>query len=106
MAWARTNLSEARPPEVRAQSNLLHRRAKTGAAAASVPRIVDDVLRKPGQALDSELRATMERRFGRDFSAVRVHTDDMAARSAQAVDAQAYTVSPHIVFGRYDPVSG
>jgi hypothetical protein len=109
MAWARTNLTDARPVEIGAQSNLLQRRqTKTGAAAASVPPIVDDVLRKPGQALDSELRATMERRFDRDFSAVRVHTDDMAARSAQAVDAQAYTVAPHIVFGRggYDPSSG
>jgi uncharacterized protein DUF4157 len=75
MAWARTNVTEARGAETGAQSDLLQRRqAKTGAAAASVPSVVDHVLRKPGQALDSEFRATMERRFDRDFSAVRVHT--------------------------------
>jgi hypothetical protein len=68
-------VSEARPGEIGAQSNLLQRRqAKTGAAAGSAPPIVDDVLRRPGQALDSEFRATMERRFDCDFSIVRVHT--------------------------------
>lgn len=72
-----------------------------------VPPIVHDVLRRPGQPLEPQLRTTMERRFERDFSGVRVHADDMAARSAQAVDAQAYTVAPHIVFGagRYEPSS-
>jgi hypothetical protein len=34
-----------------------------------------------------------------DFSKVRIHTDEPAAASAQAVDALAYTVDRHIVFG-------
>lgn len=41
----------------------------------------------------------MEGRFGADLSAVRVHTDDEAARAARALDAHAYTIGNHIVFG-------
>jgi hypothetical protein len=49
----------------------------------------------------------MEARFGHDFSGVRVHTDALAARSAGAVSAHAYTVGSHVVFasGRYAPTS-
>jgi len=42
----------------------------------------------------------MGRRFGRDFSGVRVHADARAEASADAVGARAYTVGHHIVFGR------
>ena len=49
----------------------------------------------------------MEPRFGHDFSRVRVHTDQAASRSAEALAAQAYTVGSDIVFGagRYAPAS-
>jgi hypothetical protein len=66
---------------------------------AEAPAIVDEVLHRPGQPLDRESRAYFEPRFGRDFSAVRVHSDDIAARSAKAVGARAYTVGSAIVFG-------
>ena len=53
--------------------------------------------------------ASWNRRFGpgSDFSAVRVHDDSAAAASAREVDAQAYTVGQHIVFGdgAYQPHS-
>jgi hypothetical protein len=47
----------------------------------------------------------MESRFGKDFSRVRVHADAQAAKSAQEVNALAYTVGHDIVFGagRYSP---
>jgi hypothetical protein len=47
----------------------------------------------------------MERRFGYDFSQVRVHADAQAAASAHAVDASAFTVGTGVVFGagRYAP---
>ena len=47
----------------------------------------------------------MEPRFKQDFSAVRVHTDTTAARSAQTMDAAAYAAGDNIVFGtgRYMP---
>ena len=66
--------------------------------AASVPPIVHDVLRSPGQPLDAASRAFMEARFDHDFSDVRVHAGAEAARSADAIDAHAYTVGHDIVF--------
>jgi hypothetical protein len=73
----------------------------------TAPPVVNQVLNSPGRALDSPTRSFMEPRFGRDFSGVRVHTDSRAAESARAVDAHAYTVGQHIVFGhgKYDPDS-
>ncbi len=64
-------------------------------------------LKSPGQALDSGTRATMESRFGADFSQVRVHTDANAAAAARSVGALAYTSGQQIVFGagRYAPAT-
>jgi outer membrane protein OmpA-like peptidoglycan-associated protein len=72
-----------------------------------VPPIVHEVLRSPGQPLDAETRAFTEPHFGCDFSSVRVHTDTLAAESARAVNARAFTVGNHIVFGNglYNPSS-
>lgn len=65
----------------------------------SVPPIVHEVLRSPGQPLDPATRTFMEPRFGHDFSKVRVYADNSAAKSARALHALAYTVAPNIVFG-------
>ncbi len=75
-------------------------RKSTPSQAASVqaPAIVHDVLRSPGQPLDSATRAFFEPRFGRSLSHIRVHTDAEAAASARAIGARAYTRGPHIVF--------
>jgi hypothetical protein len=47
----------------------------------------------------------MASRFAHDFGQVRVHSDPASAASARALDADAYTVGPHVVFadGRYAP---
>lgn len=68
---------------------------------------VTNVLKSPGRPLDASTRAIMEPRFGYDFSRVRVHTDAQAAMSAQAVQANAYTAGPNMVFGagQYAPHS-
>jgi hypothetical protein len=76
----------------------LHRQV-TGAGPVAAPMIVRDVLSSPSQPLDQSTRAFMELRFGHDFSKVRVHTGERAAESVRAVNAHAYTVGPHIVFG-------
>jgi hypothetical protein len=68
-------------------------------AESSVPPIVHEVLRSPGQSLDLSARAFMEPRFGHDFGRVRVHADAKAAGSARAVNALAYTVGRDVVFG-------
>jgi outer membrane protein OmpA-like peptidoglycan-associated protein len=83
----------------------ISRRASAPSAPAHVPRIIGDVLRSPGQPLDSSTRSFMEPRFGRDFSGVRVHTDARAAESAAAVQARAYTVGHNIVFGGKESAS-
>jgi len=83
----------------------LQRQSVHGVEPDAVPPIVYDVLRSPGRPLDEETRAFFEPRFGHDFSRVRLHTDAKAAQSALSVNALAYTVGPHVVFGaaRHEP---
>lgn len=69
-------------------------------AGTAAPPIVHEVLRSPGQPLDTAARAFMEPRFGHDFSQVRIHTNAQAAESAAAVNAVAYTVGHDVVFSR------
>lgn len=73
--------------------------------AGTAPPIVDHALSAPGEPLAPAVRQSMETRFGHDFSGVRVHADRTAEHSVQAVNALAYTVGPHVVFGagRYAP---
>lgn len=71
----------------------------TAAGDADAPPMVHEVIQSAGQPLSSDIRAEMESRFGRSFSDVRVHADARAAASAAAVDAHAYTVGRHMVFG-------
>ena len=70
-----------------------------GQEEGEVPPIVADVLRSPGQPLDTATRSFMERRFGQDFSLVQVYTNAQASASAKALNARAYTVGQRIVFG-------
>ncbi len=73
----------------------------------TAPPVVHEVLRSSGVPLDADTEAAMGRRFGEDFSRIRVHADDRAARSAAAVGARAYTVGSNVVFGagEYQPRS-
>lgn len=64
-----------------------------------VSHTVDEVLRAPSRGLGAEQREFFAQGFGTDFSSVRVHSDAQAAASARALDAQAYAVGQHIVFG-------
>lgn len=61
--------------------------------------MLHEVLGSPGQPLEPSTRSSMQARLGHDFSHVRVHTDERAAASAWAVDALAFTVGRHVVFG-------
>src|SRR5688572_27604395 len=71
---------------------------------AHAPAVVEHALRMPGRPLDPEQRAWFEPRLGRSLEAVRVHTDALAAESAHAVQARAYTVGSDVVFasGQFD----
>lgn len=63
------------------------------------PPIVHRVLQTPGTPLGPIA--------GPDFSHVRVHTDEQAAASARAINADAYAAGPHIAFdsGKFSPLS-
>lgn len=68
-----------------------HTRLDTTAAAHAAAR--------GGAPLSHEARAFFEPRFQRDFSQVRIHSDAAAADAARSVQARAYTLGTHIVFG-------
>jgi hypothetical protein len=90
------------------EGSQLQRKAVVAPIAREVteaPRLVHQVLDRPGQALDAAARSFFEPRFGYDFSKIRVHADDQATTSAEAMGALAYTVGHHIVVdrGRYAP---
>ena len=80
-------------------------REALGSTQPAIPDSVHATLRGVGQPLPDTTRRFMQQRLGQDFSGVRVHADAAAAASAHAVDAAAYTVGSHVVFGagRYAP---
>ncbi len=53
----------------------------------------------PGRPLPDSERSFFEPRLGQDFSQVRVHADNQAAKAAQSVNALAYTKGRDVVFG-------
>lgn len=87
------------------------------AGNASVSRLLEDdqapdkvkavVGQGGGERLDAGVAQAMGERMGQDFSDVRIHSGGAASESAQAVNAQAYTVGNDVVFraGQYDPSS-
>lgn len=62
-------------------------------------------LSSAGQPLPNETRNFYEPRFGYDFGNVKIHTGTVAAKSAQSINALAYTSGSNIVFndGQYAP---
>ncbi len=100
-------VAEREEEEELLQTKVMDRRRAAGDVAAQpgVPSCVHDTLGSPGAHLDPSTRQFMEPRFGHDFSRVRVHTDALAAKSARAVNALAYTVGKDVVFdtGAYAP---
>src|SRR5207249_6343454 len=83
----------------RSQPGIARRCADGLAEHSAVPAAVNNVVRAAGRPLDGSTRSFMESQFGHDFGDVRVHAEPSAADSARAVNAMAYTVGRHIVFG-------
>ncbi len=96
-------------PENDQEHKLLQRKPAdaTTSHPLAVPPAVHQVLSSPGRPLDAATRAYMEPRFGHDFSQIRIHADQTAARAAHLISADAYTVGNHIAFAanRFDPGS-
>jgi len=68
----------------------LQRKATNHTEPSSVPPIVDEVLRAPGQPLDTNTRASMESRFGHDFGRVSVYSKLPQASSRTLVIGPAH----------------
>jgi hypothetical protein len=83
----------------------LRRKTRPGIMNGGAFTSVHDTLGSHGNSIDSSTRSFMETRLGYDFGNVRIHTDTIAAKSAQAVNALAYTSGNDIVFneGQYSP---
>jgi hypothetical protein len=97
------------PPLKKKEDLLLMRKApnESLAAPATVPPIVDEVLRSSGEPLEPATLMLMEERFGYDFGNVRIHRDARANESAKSVNALAWTVGRDVVFAanNYAPTS-
>jgi hypothetical protein len=66
---------------------------------------IKNVINHGGNPLDTQIKKFMESKFGFDFSNVRIHTDDIAAKTANSINALAYTIENNIIFARglYQP---
>lgn len=94
--------------EKREEMPVMHKESSGAQASRDAPPIVQQALNNGGHPLDVGIQETMATRFGQNFSDVRVHTDEQAAESAQAIQARAYTVGNDLVFGEghYQPGTG
>src|SRR3712207_5405063 len=103
--------AEGRPDVLGAQGLLGLQRVAGNSGVSSLVEEdrspVHDVVASGGRPLEPEVREDMESRLGHGFGEVRVHDDAAAHRSAEAVNAHAYTVGSSVVFqrDRYDPGS-
>jgi len=93
-----------RRPSAVAPRVLAQRRSTlSGPAAVAAPPI-----RVVGRPLEPSVRHDMERSFGADFAAVRVHDDAFAHDSARTLNARAFAAGNDVVFGvgQYRPETG
>jgi len=75
--------------------------ARAARDPGSIPRTVREVVEtQAGSPLDPETRDFFEPRLSWDFSRVRVHAGERAAEAARAVNARAFTMGSHVVFGQ------
>lgn len=72
-----------------------------------IPPLINNVMNSDGQPLDRVTRSFFEPRLGYDLSSVRIFADPDARRSAESIQARAYTLGNNIVFGHgeYSPGS-
>jgi outer membrane protein OmpA-like peptidoglycan-associated protein len=66
---------------------------------------ISNIRSSRGSSLDANTREFMESRFGYDFGNVRIHSGEREARSAESMNALAYTIGNDVVFrqGYYQP---
>jgi hypothetical protein len=96
------------PPE-KEEEEFSKAEEKSGHTLQSNPTFESRInsLKSGGQPLDTSIRAFFEPRFGYDFSAVRVHTDNNASDTAKSINARAFTLGNYVIMGsdEYHPNS-
>jgi outer membrane protein OmpA-like peptidoglycan-associated protein len=89
------------------EEELLQTKDVPGQASEVTPDLESRInsIRGGGQPLPKADETFMEKRFGVDFSGVRVHTDSNAIQMNRKLNAQAFTLGRDIYFGtgRYSP---
>jgi peptidoglycan hydrolase-like protein with peptidoglycan-binding domain len=82
----------------------LNRKENSSEQVSEAPTVVHDVLNSSGHPMDADTRSFMESRFNYDFSDVKIHNGDLAAKSADSINALAYTSGNNLVFnsGQYN----
>lgn len=83
----------------------LQRKESSNDSTSVAPPIVHEVINSSGgKSLDADTRSFMEPRFNYDFSNVKIHDNDLAAKSASSINALAYTSGNNVVFnsGQYN----
>jgi len=76
----------------------------TGSNSIAPPIVHDVINSSSGKPLDNAIRSFMEPRFNYDFSNVKIHDNELAAKSANSINALAYTSGNNVVFnsGQYN----
>ncbi|MFA5241068.1 MAG: DUF4157 domain-containing protein [Sulfuricella sp.] len=95
------------------EDELREKKIQARPIAGNMPAVADELtegmasLQGRGVPLPPSARGFFEPRFGRDFSAVSIHSGEPAARLARSVGARAFTLGRDIVFGagEYAPSS-
>lgn len=93
---------EAKEEEQDEEEETLQAKGSVTQAPAVIPAIeanIQAARQSSGQPLDPATRASMESRFGHDFSHVRVHDDSSATDATRSVNARAFTVGRDLFFG-------
>ncbi|MEN8229435.1 MAG: DUF4157 domain-containing protein, partial [Bacteroidota bacterium] len=87
------------------EENAQRKEMKSDDKGLEAPAIVHDAIEYGGRSMDDNTRLYMENHMGYDFSKVKVHTSSMAAKSADSINALAFTSGNNIVFnkGQYAP---
>ena len=80
-----------------------HRDAPADTPADTPADALQRLRQEPGQPMAAALRHDFEARFAHDFSAVRLHGGRRAADAAGTLDAEAFTLGPHIAFAAGSP---
>jgi hypothetical protein len=91
----------------RTSQRALNGQSQDSRAATRAPEPTTDreLFPHPGKPLEPAARNWMESRFHFDFSQVRIHNDESAARTAAGISARAFTLGGDIAFGQgqYEP---